>query len=129
MGYCVALVLLGLIVVVRKFYKLLSDPKPVPHLDFEANWTDADHVPDVRQPFEVATNAEEIANIRRHIDDIAPQLVSPLHGTVHEYGLNSRQFAEFLSYWRDDYLPRWDERVAFLNRFPQYTQSVQGYIR
>lgn len=128
MGYCLSVLLLAVIVLVRKFYKKLSEPKPVPHLDFDTNWTASqdDRVPEAR-PFAVADHSEEIVNIQRRIDDIAPKLPSPLHGAVHEYGLNSVQFREFLSYWRDDYLPRWPERVAYLNRFPQYTQTIQGY--
>jgi len=33
---------------------------------------------------------------------------------------------EVVNYWKGQYLPKWGEREAFLNQFPQFTTQVQG---
>lgn len=57
----------------------------------------------------------------------------PMHAALegmkhaHEYGLNPRTLRELVVHWRDEYLPRWLERQAFLNSVPHFKTTIQGY--
>lgn len=54
----------------------------------------------------------------------ARPLTPPLEGIEHEYGMNTKLLQEIVEYWQKEY--NWKERQAFLNKFPQFTVSVQG---
>lgn len=54
------------------------------------------------------------------------RLTEPLENVGFQYGINTNKLKTLVRYWRNDYLPRWNERQAFLNRFPQFKVQVQG---
>lgn len=54
------------------------------------------------------------------------KLHAPLEDVNFEYGFNSKALTNVITYWRDNYLPRWSEREKFLNQFPQFTTQIQG---
>lgn len=66
--------------------------------------------------------------IKRLTDKLgdAGTFTDSLEGTAFEYGFNSKRLSEVLSYWKGQYLPKWSEREAFLNQFPQFTTQIQG---
>lgn len=53
-------------------------------------------------------------------------LHAPLEGIGFEYGINSNALLEFVNYWRDEYLPKCNEREAYLNTFQHFTTHIQG---
>lgn len=54
------------------------------------------------------------------------RFAEPLEDTAFEYGFHAKRLKEILSYWKGQYLPKWGEREAYLNQFPQFTTQIQG---
>lgn len=59
-------------------------------------------------------------------DGLTESITEPLEDTAFEYGFNSKSLKEVLTYWKDQYLPKWGEREKFLNQYKHYTTQVQG---
>lgn len=59
-------------------------------------------------------------------DGLDQPFAEPLENTAFEYGFNSKRLKEVLKYWRDQYLPKWNEREKFLNQYEQFTTQIQG---
>lgn len=51
-------------------------------------------------------------------------LIPPLEGIQHQYGLNTNLLQEILQYWKTKY--NWREREKFLNKYPQFQVNIQG---
>jgi juvenile hormone epoxide hydrolase len=64
-----------------------------------------------------------IADLHQRLKNARP-LIQPLEGIQHQYGLNTRLLSKIVDFWRTEY--NWKERETFLNKFPQFTVSVQG---
>lgn len=43
-----------------------------------------------------------------------------------EGAIPASRLKSIINYWRDEYLPKWETRLARLNLFPQYTIEIQG---
>lgn len=115
-------------------YRSMSAPLPMPDLDFDAYWGPglrADHkaTKDIRSvEIRYLTDAgKPIEKLQRKLNQ-SLVLHPPLEGVGFEYGVNTASFLDFVKYWRDDYLPRWEEREKFLNQFPHFTTEIQGYV-
>lgn len=50
----------------------------------------------------------------------------PLEGIGFEYGINSNELKKVVKYWRDSYLPNWNEREQFLKKFQHFQTEIQG---
>lgn len=54
------------------------------------------------------------------------EYTEPLEGVNFEYGFNSNHLKKIVSYWKDTYLPKWNERQQFLNQFSHFKTQIQG---
>lgn len=55
-----------------------------------------------------------------------PVFHAPLEGVGFEYGFNSDALNKVVTYWKNEYLPKWSEREAKINSFPHFTTQIQG---
>lgn len=118
---------------VYKTYHDISASLPPPKLDNDAFWgpgLKTNHKPNNEVvPFSIQyTNAS--GNPIQQLRSILNKrllLHPPLEGVGFQYGVNSFGLDLIVREWRDDYLPRWEEREMFLNQFPQFTTEIQGY--
>lgn len=79
------------------------------------------------KPFKIDYSADVIAKLRNRLSEPL-NLVEPLEGANFRYGINKYKLEDMIKYWRDDYLPRWNERQQFLNGLPQFTTKIQGFV-
>uniref|UniRef100_A0AAG5DUK4 Epoxide hydrolase n=1 Tax=Anopheles atroparvus TaxID=41427 RepID=A0AAG5DUK4_ANOAO len=113
-----------------KLYEELSVVPRVPNnIEFYEYWGPAGTDPYADSldvvPFNISYPRAVIESLRRKLHD-GPNLTAPLEGTAFQYGTNSRRLEEILEYWRTDYLDRWDEREAYLNKFQHFKTKIQG---
>lgn len=113
-------------------FRTITAPLPLPDLDADAYWGPglrADHKASKEiKPVEhryLTDVSKPIEKLQRKLNQTVV-LHPPLEGVGFEYGVNTAWFLEFIKYWRDDYLPRWEERETVLNQFPQFTTEIQG---
>lgn len=79
------------------------------------------------KPFKIDYSADVITKLRKRLSEPL-NLVEPLENVGFRYGFNKYKLEELIKYWRDDYLPRWNERQKFLNQFPQFTTTLHGFV-
>lgn len=110
-------------------YSSLFAPLPAPKVDVHKYWGPSSKANQVKsaevKPFKIDYSAEVITKLRNRLAEPL-NLVEPLEGVGFRYGFNKYKLDELIKYWRDDYLPRWNERQTFLNSFPQFTTTIQG---
>ncbi|XP_066259210.1 juvenile hormone epoxide hydrolase 1-like [Euwallacea similis] len=75
------------------------------------------------KPFKIDVSKEILDDLKYRLDNAIP-LQPSLEGVQQNYGINSKLLQTVIDYWKKDY--NWTERQKFLNKFPQYTVSVQG---
>ncbi|XP_050077699.1 juvenile hormone epoxide hydrolase 1-like [Anopheles maculipalpis] len=125
------LVLLGIIIALGyQLYQQLSVTPRVPsNIEFYEYWgpEGGDPYGDSLEivPFNISYPPEVIERLRQQLND-GPKLTPPLEDTAFQYGFNSDRLQEIVEYWRTDYLDRWDEREAYLNRFTHFKTQIQG---
>ncbi|XP_049279606.1 juvenile hormone epoxide hydrolase 1-like [Anopheles funestus] len=125
------LVLLGIFIALcYRLYDQLSETPRVPNnIEFFEYWgpEGGDPYGDSLEvvPFNVSYPPEIIERLRKQLYD-GPSLTVPLEETAFQYGFNSDRLQEIVQYWRTDYLDRWDEREAYLNRFTHFKTQIQG---
>lgn len=119
-------------------YRTLTTPAQLPAFNVQAYWgpgTGDKHQDSTAvRPFSIryARAAADAAVAAGPIEELVAvlerplDLPPPLEGVAFEYGVNSVALKEIVRYWRDDYLPRWPAREAFLNQFPQFKTQIQG---
>lgn len=115
-------------------YHLVFGPKKLPWVDVNHYWGDNPSGgkrldSDIIESFAVDFGGSEskvINELRQNLLVGRVRLGQPLDDVGFEYGVNAIGFQRFLSYWADDYLPRWTQRQDFLNSFPQFTTEIQG---
>lgn len=54
------------------------------------------------------------------------KLQEPLEGVGFEYGFNAKELNKVVKYWRDSYLPKWNEREQLLKKFKHFQTEIQG---
>ncbi|CRL02365.1 CLUMA_CG015094, isoform A [Clunio marinus] len=110
-------------------YRDITKPYPKPDLDVKEFWGPGDgkDYKELHQfkPFKISYSSEVIKRLMDRLDDVQV-ITDPLEDTAFEYGFNANRLREILSYWKGEYLPKWKEREAFLNQFPQYKTKIQG---
>ncbi|EDW02707.1 juvenile hormone epoxide hydrolase 1 [Drosophila grimshawi] len=131
------LVIFGLIVgifaaIVGYAYLVFTDlTRPLPKPDYNDNtyWGPGDgknYVPDTKiNEFKLNVPQAEIEDLRQQLNRTL-KLTEPLDGIAFEYGFNTNALEQYVEYWREKYLTKWDERQAFLNSLKQYTTEIQG---
>ncbi|RZC34647.1 juvenile hormone epoxide hydrolase-like protein, partial [Asbolus verrucosus] len=109
--------------VVDKFRQLFKIP-PLPYL--EDTWwgpRNKSEEDESIKPFTINVSDEIINDLHQRLNNARP-FTPPLEGIQHQYGLNTKLLTEIVEFWRTKY--NWREREIFLNKFPQFTISVQG---
>ncbi|XP_036332372.1 juvenile hormone epoxide hydrolase 1-like, partial [Rhagoletis pomonella] len=132
MGSIIKVLLVLLVVVLAVFVHrlhLLSSSAPLPALSDTEYWGPGS-----------AANYKENTDIKKFdisvkpkvIEDLKAQLSQPLvlheplEGIGFQYGFNSNYLKKVVEYWRNNYLPKWSEREAFLKQFPHFETQIQG---
>lgn len=130
MGLKVASVLIVLISIALFFvYQSLLSPLPAPNLSTTKNWGPskrANQIPTGIISYKVQYPPAVIEELRKKLSEPL-RLHRPLEGVGFRYGFQKDILNELVTYWRENYLKRWDERQAFLNNFPHFTTEIQGY--
>lgn len=127
----IGLVLLGIFIALgyRAYEQLSVTPRLPNNIEFFEYWGPEGGDPYGGSleivPFNVSYPPEVIERLRKQLHD-APSLTAPLEDTAFQYGFNSERLKEIVQYWRTDYLDRWDERQAYLNRFTHFKTKIQG---
>lgn len=66
-----------------------------------------------------------IADLKTQLDRPL-KLQEPLEGVGFEYGFNAKELQNLVKYWRNSYLPKWNEREAYLKQFNHFQTEIQG---
>lgn len=114
--------------IATKLYEVTKS-MPVPEYQADRYWgrgNASDYQPtDEIRAQEVFYTDEQIAHVRSKLNETINYL-RPLEDVDNEYGMNTYQLYSILEYWRDDYLPRFTERLQFLNSIPHYLTHLHG---
>lgn len=120
-------------IVVKVIKVFRKKPQPLPVVDVNTNWgSDASEGrvdSELIEVFEVDFDQKEselIEALRISLKNGSIRSAKPLDGIGFEYGVNSVGLNDFLDYWTNNYLLRWNERQTFLNTLPQFTTEIQG---
>jgi len=110
----------------------LTKPLPKPEFKDDTYWGPGDakdFVPDEKiYEFKLQVPQSEIDDLRKELNRTL-RLTEPLDGIAFEYGFNTYALEQFVDYWRDNYLTKWDERQELFNSFKQYKTEIQGWVR
>lgn len=101
-----------------------------PNVDLDEYWGPSNKQDTVRdesiRKFRIECPQEKINELNRKLSE-KYVFTRPLDGAKeHEYGMDSNKLQEYIRYWRDDYLPRWDERLEVFNSLPHFKTTIQG---
>lgn len=112
-------------------YQSMFAPLPPPKVDTNKYWGPSSQAKRIEKsevkPFTIDYSADVITKLRNRLNEPL-NLVEPLENVGFRYGFSKYKLEELIDYWRDNYLPRWSERQQFLNKFPQFTTEIQGYV-
>ncbi|XP_037927171.1 juvenile hormone epoxide hydrolase 1-like [Hermetia illucens] len=113
---------------ISKIRKLLK-PIKAPTLDLDEYWgpgkkSDYKENTEVVK-YEISFPDETIETLKNDLKKTI-KLQTPLEGIGFEYGFNTVYLQKVINYWRDEYLPKWKEREAFLRKWPHFTTNIQG---
>lgn len=128
-----AIIAASIAVVAYYVYQGIFAPVPVPKFDAAKYWGPSSQASaraaakSEVKPFKIDYSAEVITKLRNRLAEPL-NLVEPLENVGFRYGFNKYKLEELIKYWRDDYLPRWNERQQFLNGLPQFTTTIQGLV-
>lgn len=116
--------------IVNKVYEVTKS-LPVPQFETDKFWgrgNASDYSPfDEIRGQEVYYTDEQIARVRSQLNGTINYL-RPLEEVGYEYGMNTYQLQIILEYWRDNYLPRFNERQEYLNSLPHYLTHLHGLV-
>lgn len=126
---CLSIVTALIAVIAYVVHQTLVAPLPPPKIDTNKYWGPSSQANRVEKsevkPFKIDFGADVIAKLRNRLSEPL-NLVEPLENVNFRYGFNKYRLEELIKYWRDDYLPRWDERQKYLNGLPHFTTKIQG---
>lgn len=119
-------------VIVYFLFQILNAPLYPPKIDTAKHWGPSslakqEVATTEAKPFKIDYSADVITKLGNRLKEPL-NLVEPLEDVGFRYGFNKYKLEELINYWRDDYLPRWSERQNYLNKFPQFTTTIQGYV-
>lgn len=104
---------------------------PAPEFETDRYWgrgSASDYQPtDEIRAQEVFYTDEQIARVRSKLNETI-NFLRPLEDVDTEYGMNTYQLHDLLEYWRDDYLPRFNERQLFINSLPHFLTHLNGLV-
>lgn len=116
--------------IASKLYAV-TNSLPVPEFETDRYWgrgnaSDYQASDEIRAQ-EVFYTDEQVDRIRSKLNETI-NFLRPLEDVDHEYGMNTYQLHSILEYWRDDYLPRFNERQEYLNSIPHFLTHLQGSV-
>lgn len=121
----VVLLSIAIIYIYQQFYA----PLPRPKVDVTKYWGPSNRKNQVDSsaihPFKVQYSAEVINELRKRLAEPL-KLHESLEDVNFRYGFRKDQLQSLVKYWRDDYLPRWNEQQQYLNGLPQFQTEIQG---
>lgn len=110
-------------------YSSLYAPLPAPKIELDKYWGPSSQANQPKsneiKPFKIEYTADVIAKLQKRLSEPI-DFVEPLENVGFRYGFHKTKLIEMIKFWRDDYLPRWNERQQYLNSLPQYVTEVQG---
>lgn len=128
---CFSLITVLIAVAAYYVYQGVFTALPVPKVDTNKYWGPSSMKKTNEKfevkPFKIAYGADVITKLQNRLSEPL-NLVEPLEDSNFRYGFNKYKLEELIKYWRDDYLPRWNERQQFLNGLPQFTAKIQGFV-
>lgn len=106
-------------------------PLPPPKIDTTKYWGPSSLAKQVEKsdvlPFKIDNYGDVITKLQNRLNEPL-NLVKPLENVGFRYGFNKQTLEKLIKYWRDDYLPRWPERLRYLNGMSQFTTKIQGFV-
>ncbi|XP_075168336.1 juvenile hormone epoxide hydrolase 1-like [Haematobia irritans] len=110
-------------------YRQLQYPLPPPDIDLNKYWGpgsgDGYKENVAIKAFDISVQPEVIEDLKLQLSRPI-NLHEPLEGVAFEYGFNSNYLQKIIKYWRDDYLPKWEEREKYLKKFDHFQTEIQG---
>ncbi|KAH8407406.1 hypothetical protein KR222_003361 [Zaprionus bogoriensis] len=112
-----------------KNYRDLGAPGKRPDLDTNEYWGPQLAEPYKENkavlPYDISVAPELIADLKAQLDRPL-KLQEPLEGVGFEYGFNAKELQKLVKYWRDSYLPKWNEQEKYLKQFKHFQTEIQG---
>lgn len=79
------------------------------------------------KPQEIFYTTEQVNRTLQRLNE-SVSFLEPLEGVEYEYGMNGYELYDIIQYWKNDYLPRFDERQKLFNSIPHFLTQIQGYV-
>ncbi|EDW02706.1 juvenile hormone epoxide hydrolase 1 [Drosophila grimshawi] len=118
-----------LVAVGYKNYRDLGAPGKRPDLDNNAYWgpklEGSYQEKKEISPYDISVAPEVIADLTAQLERPL-KVQEPLEGIGFEYGFNAKELQRVVKYWRDSYLPKWNEREQFLKKLKHFQTEIQG---
>jgi len=132
MGICFKIfgvVLIAIFGIIYQGYVYISKSVELPQFDLNEYWGPGEKSKYTEDPSIISN---KIFYPDEVIQDLSNQLnktwmyQNPLEDVGFEYGFNTNKLKQVVTYWRDNYLPRWRQRESFLWSLPHLTTEIQG---
>lgn len=132
-NWCFAIFVVAVVILATKFYKFWTSIYTIPNIDVDEYWGPGSKT--TNTVVDQSVREFKIEYPQKQIDELAHKLSENYvltealeDATNNEYGMNSKKLEEHIHYWRDNYLPRWNERLALLNSWPHFKTNIQGLV-
>lgn len=129
--WCAAIFLVFVAAIGKAIYNFWTKEYPRPLVDVDAYWGPGNRedavIDENIHSFKIEYPKEKLDELKRKLSEkyvFTPPLEGARH--EHEYGMDSNKLQEYIRYWRDEYLPKWDERLKLFNSLPHYKTNIQG---
>lgn len=132
MDWCLTISFVFVTILTAAFYTFWTKSLPVPKVDVDEYWgrgRKEDHVIDESvRSFHIDYPKERIDELKTKLNE-KRTFTPPLEGTaLHSYGMDTNKLQVLIKYWRDEYLPKWDDRLKLFNSLPHFKTNIQGYV-
>ncbi|EDW62144.1 juvenile hormone epoxide hydrolase 1 [Drosophila virilis] len=118
-----------LVAVGYKNYRDLGAPGKRPDLDNNEYWgpklKGSYQENKLVSPYDISVAPDVIGDLKAQLERPL-KLQEPLEGVGFEYGFNAKELNKVVKYWRDSYLPKWNEREQILKKFKHFQTEIQG---
>lgn len=131
MGWCLKISLLLFTVSSAVLYNFLNKTYELPKFDENEYWgpglKEKKYVPDKTvRSFAITYPKEQIDQLRQKLSENYP-FTPALEGTeLHENGMDAHHLERIVKYWRDEYMPKWIQRLKLFNSLPHFKTEIQG---
>lgn len=130
MGWCFRISLVLLSVVSAVFYNFWFKTYEIPKVNVREFWGRGSEVNYVENEniyrFQINYADQQIAELRRKLSENYTFTPSLDDAEPHEYGIDTEALQQLIAYWKNEYLPKWSDRLALLNSLPHYKTQIQG---